>query len=121
MRKTRQTDGERIVKDIKRKTRKQYSAEEKIRIVLDGLRGEESVAELCRREGISQGIYYKWSKDFLEAGKKRLAGDIVRQANSTEVKELRSEARELKECVAELTLENRLLKKSMIGDGGSDE
>ena len=121
MRKTRQTDGERIVKDIKRKTRKQYSAEEKIRIVLDGLRGEESVAELCRREGISQGIYYKWSKDFLEAGKKRLAGDITRQANSAEVKGLRSEARELKECVAELTLENRLLKKSMIGDGESDE
>jgi len=82
MRRNKQTSGERIVKDIKRKTRKQYSAEEKIRIVLDGLRGEESVAELCRREGISQGIYYKWSKDFLEAGKKRLAGDIVRQANS---------------------------------------
>ena len=76
MRRNKQTSGERIVKDIKRKTRKQYSAEEKIRIVLDGLRGEESVAELCRREGISQGIYYKWSKDFLEAGKKRLAGDI---------------------------------------------
>ena len=121
MRKTRQTSGERIVKDIKRKTRKQYSAEEKIRIVLDGLRGEESVAELCRREGISQGIYYKWSKDFLEAGKKRLAGDIARQANTAEVKGLRSEARELKECVAELTLENRLLKKSMIGDGESGE
>lgn len=121
MRKSKQTSGERIVKDIKRKTRKQYSAEEKIRIVLDGLRGEDSVAELCRREGISQGIYYKWSKDFLEAGKKRLAGDIVRQANTTEVKGLRSEARELKECVAELTLENRLLKKSMIGDGESDE
>lgn len=121
MRKTRQTSGERIVKDIKRKTRKQYSAEEKIRIVLDGLRGEESVAELCRREGISQGIYYKWSKDFLEAGKKRLAGDIARQANTAEVKGLRSEARELKECVAELTLENRLLKKSMIGDGGDEE
>lgn len=86
--------------------------------MLDGLRSEDSVAELCRREGISQGIYYKWSKDFLEAGKKRLAGDIVRQANSAEVKELRSEARELKECLAELTLENRLLKKSMIGDGG---
>ena len=82
MRRNKQTSGERIVKDIKRKTRKQYSAEEKIRIVLDGLRGEESVAELCRREGISQGIYYKWSKDFLEAGKKRLTGDIVRQANS---------------------------------------
>ena len=121
MRRNKQTSGERIVKDIKRKTRKQYSAEEKIRIVLDGLRGEESVAELCRREGISQGIYYKWSKDFLEAGKKRLAGDIARQANTAEVKGLRSEARELKECVAELTLENRLLKKSMIGDGGDEE
>ena len=119
MRRNKQTSGERIVKDIKRKTRKQYSAEEKIRIVLDGLRGEESVAELCRIEGISQGIYYKWSKDFMEAGKKRLAGDITRQANTTEVKGLRSEARELKECVAELTLENRLLKKSMIGDGES--
>ena len=117
MRPSKTTHGERIVKDIKRKTRKQYSAEEKIRIVLDGLRGEESVAELCRREGISQGIYYKWSKDFLEAGKKRLAGDIVRQANSVEVKELRSEARELKECLADLTFENRLLKKRMTGDG----
>ena len=118
MRKTRQTSGERIVKDIKRKTRKRYSAEEKIRIVLDGLRGEESIAELCRQEDIAQGLYYKWSKDFLEAGKKRLAGDITRQANSSEVKELKSEARELKECVAELTLENRLLKKSMLGPLG---
>lgn len=117
MRKTRQTSGERIVKDIKRKTRKRYSAEEKIRIVLDGLRGEESIAELCRQEGIAQGLYYKWSKDFLEAGKKRLAGDIARQANSTEVKGLKSEARELKECVAELTLENRLLKKTCSGMG----
>ena len=121
MRQNKQTSGERIVKDIKRNTRKQYSAEEKIRIVLDGLRGEESIAELCRQEGISQGLYYKWSKDFLEAGKKRLAGDITRQANTSEVKELRSEARELKECLAELTLENRLLKKSMIGDGGDEE
>ena len=111
---------ERIIKDIKRKTRRQYSAEEKIRIVLDGLRGEDSIAELCRREGISQGIYYKWSKDFMEAGKKRLAGDIVRQANSSEVTHLRKEARELKEVVAEQTLELRLLKKSMIGDGGDD-
>ena len=118
MTKTRQTSGERIVKDIKRKTRKRYSAEEKIRIVLDGLRGEESIAELCRQEGIAQGLYYKWSKDFLEAGKKRLAGDITRQANSSEVKELKSEARELKECVAELTLENRLLKKSILGPLG---
>ena len=111
---------ERITKDIKRKTRRQYSAEEKIRIVLDGLRGEDSIAELCRLEGISQGIYYKWSKDFMEAGKKRLAGDIVRQANSSEVTHLRKEARELKEVVAEQTLELRLLKKSMIGDGGED-
>ena len=111
---------ERIIKDIKRKTRRQYSAEEKIRIVLDGLRGEDSIAELCRHEGISQGIYYKWSKDFMEAGKKRLAGDIVRQANSSEVTHLRKEAHELKEVVAEQTLELRLLKKSMIGDGGED-
>ena len=111
---------ERIIKDIKRKTRRQYSAEENIRIVLDGLRGEDSIAELCRREGISQGIYYKWSKDFMEAGKKRLAGDIVRQANSSEVTHLRKEARQLKEVVAEQTLELRLLKKSMTGDGGED-
>ena len=112
---------DRIIKDIKRKTRRHYNAEEKISIVLEGLRGEDSIAELCRREGISQGIYYKWSKDFMEAGKKRLAGDIVRQANSGEVTELRKEARDLKEVVAEQTLEIRLLKKSMIGDGGDDE
>ena len=111
---------DRIIKDIKRKTRRHYNAEEKISIVLEGLRGEDSIAELCRREGISQGIYYKWSKDFMEAGKKRLAGDIVRQANSGEVTQLRKEARELKEVVAEQTLELRLLKKSMIGDGGDD-
>jgi transposase len=117
----RQSSSERIIKDIKRRTRKQYSAEEKIRIVLDGLRGEDSIAELCRREGIAQGLYYKWSKDFMEAGKKRLAGDIVRQANSGEVTTLRREARELKEVVAEQTLELRLLKKSMIGDGGEPE
>ena len=116
-----QRSSDRIIKDIKRKTRRHYNAEEKISIVLEGLRGEDSIAELCRREGISQGIYYKWSKDFMEAGKKRLAGDIVRQANSGEVTQLRKEARELKEVVAEQTLELRLLKKSMIGDGGTDE
>ena len=116
-----QRSSDRIIKDIKRKTRRHYSAEEKISIVLEGLRGEDSIAELCRREGISQGIYYKWSKDFMEAGKKRLAGDIVRQANSGEVTQLRKESRELKEVVAEQTLELRLLKKSMIGDGGDDE
>jgi transposase len=121
MRQIKSTSGDRIVKDIKRKTRKQYGAEEKIRIVLDGLRGEDSIAELCRKEGIAQGLYYKWSKDFMEAGKKRLAGDITRQANSDEVKGLRSEARNLKEVIAEQTLELRLLKKSMIGDGGDVE
>ena len=94
---TRKSPGEKIVKDIKRATRKHYSSEEKIRIVLDGLRGEDSIAELCRREGISQGIYYKWSKDFMEAGKKRLAGDTARAANTDEVKDLRREARDLKE------------------------
>ena len=99
-------------KYIKRATRKYYSSEEKIRIVLDGLRGEDSIAELCRREGISQGIYYKWSKDFMEAGKKRLAGDTARAASTDEVKELRREAKDLKEVVAEQTLELRLLKKA---------
>ncbi len=118
---SRQSSSERVVRDIHRKTRKQYSAEEKIRIVLDGLRGEDSIAELCRREGISQGVYYKWSKDFLEAGKRRLAGDVTRQASSGEIKDLRRESRDLKEVVAELTLENRLLKKSMIADGGDEE
>ncbi len=109
-----------VVKNIRRATRKRYSAEEKIRIVLDGLRGEDSIAELCRREGIAQGLYYSWSKEFLEAGKKRLAGDTAREASTSEVKVLRREARDLKEVVAELTLENRLLKKSVIGDGGSE-
>ena len=109
-----------VVKNIRRATRKRYSAEEKIRIVLDGLRGEDSIAELCRREGIAQGLYYSWSKEFLEAGKKRLAGDTAREASTSEVKVLRREARDLKEVVAELTLENRLLKKSVIGDGGDE-
>src|SRR4249919_2020754 len=103
---------EKVVKDIRRATRKQYSAEEKIRIVLEGLRGEDSIAELCRREGIAQNLYYRWSKDFLEAGKKRLSGDTARAATSDEVKELRREATALKEVVADLTLENRLLKKA---------
>ena len=110
-----------VVKDIRRATRKQYGAEEKIRIVLEGLRGEDSIAELCRREGIAQGVYYKWSKDFMEAGKRRLAGDTARAANTDEVRDLRREARDLKEFVAEQMLENRLLKKSMIGDGEGDE
>ena len=116
-----QNAADRTVKDIRRKTRRRYSSEEKIRIVLAGLRGEDSIAELCRQEGISQGIYYSWSKEFLEAGMKRLAGDTAREANTGEVKSLRREARDLKEVVAEQALELRLLKKSMIGDGGDDE
>ena len=108
---------EKTVRDIRRKTRRQRSPEEKIRIVLLGLRGEDSIAELCRREGIAESLYYSWSKEFLEAGKKRLAGDTARQATSAEVKTLRAEARDLKEALAEQMLENRLLKKSMIADG----
>ena len=112
---------EQVVKDIRRATRRHFSAEDKIRIVLDGLRGEDSIAELCRKEGIAQSLYYTWSKEFMEAGKRRLAGDTARAATSDEVKDLRREASALKECVADLTLENRLLKKSMIADGGDDE
>ena len=106
---------EAIVREIRRKTRRKYSSEEKIRIVLEGLRGEESIAALCRREGISQNIYYKWSKDFLEAGKKRLQGDIKRQATRSEVGDLRMENDQLKQLVAELSLHNRMLKKSANG------
>jgi transposase len=119
--KTPTMSSERIVKDIRRATRKQYSAEEKIRVVLDGLRGEHSIAELCRREGIAESLYYSWSKEFLEAGKRRLAGDTARAATGSEVKDLRRQSKELKEVVAEQALELRLLKKSMIGDGGDEE
>lgn len=121
MTKTPQTSkdaAEKMVRNIRRKTRQTYSAEEKIRIVLAGLRGEESIWVLCRREGIAESLYYSWSKEFLEAGKRRLSGDAARQATSPEVKELRSDSLALKECVADLTLENRLLKKSMTGSGG---
>jgi len=103
---------EAVVKDIRRQTRRHFSAEDKIRIVLDGLRGEDSIAELCRKEGIAQSLYYTWSKEFMEAGKRRLAGDTARAATTGEVQDLRREARALKECVADLTLENRLLKKA---------
>jgi transposase len=115
-----ETPSERLVRDIRRATRKQYSAEEKIRIVLDGLRGEVSIAELCRREGVAESLYYSWSKEFLEAGKRRLAGDTARAATSSEVKDLKRQAQELKEVVAEQALELRLLKKSMTGDGGDE-
>ena len=108
---------EQVIKEIRRATRRQFSAEEKIRIALSGSRGEDSIAELCRREGIVQNLYYRWSKEFLEAGKKRLAGDTARAATSQEVNNLRREASALKEVVAELVLENRLLKKSTIGAG----
>ena len=114
----RKAPAEKVVKDIRRATRRRSSAKEKIRIVVEGLRGEDSITALCRRDGINQNLYYRWSKEFLEAGKKRLAGDTAREATSDEVRHLRREALALKEVVAELTLENRLLKKSMIGDGG---
>ncbi len=110
MRKKR--SAEKSVSDISRATRRHYSAEEKIRIVLEGLRGEDSIAELCRREGINSNLYYRWSKEFLEAGKKRLSGDTAREATSDEVKQLRTEATALKETLAELLMENRLLKKA---------
>ena len=106
---------EKAIRDIRRATRRQYSAEEKIRIVLEGLRGESSIAELCRKEGINQNLYYRWSKEFLEAGKKRLAGDTAREANSDEVVELRTENSNLKQAVAELYLRNDWLKKSLTG------
>ena len=106
---------ESAVREIRRKTRKKYSAEEKLRIVLEGLRGEDTISELCRREGIHQNMYYKWSKEFLEAGKQRLAGDTKREADRQEVKEMRSENEQLKALVAELTLTNRVLKKSLLG------
>lgn len=100
------------MKDIRRATRRHFSAEDKIRIVLDGLRGEDSIAELCRKEGIAQSLYYTWSKEFMEAGKRRLAGETARAATTDEVKDLRRQASALKECVTDLTLENRLLKKA---------
>ena len=113
--KEEKVSAEEVVRDIRRQTRKKYNAEEKIRIVLEGLRGEESIAELCRREGIAPNMYYKWSKEFLEAGKARLTGDVKRQATSSEVGDLRQENEQLKQVVAELLLKNRALKKSALG------
>jgi transposase len=105
-----------LISDLKRKTRKVYSSEEKIRIIIEGMRGETSIAELCRKEGLSQGNYYKWTKDFMEAGKKRLNGDTLREANTTEVSDLKDENGSLKELVAELLLNNRELKKNLNGE-----
>ena len=108
-------NNEKLVKDIRRRTRKKYSSEEKIRIVLEGMRGEDSIAELCRREGLNQNVYYRWSKEFLEAGKQRLAGDIKREASSTEVTDLKKENDQLKRLVADIMLKNDVLKKSVLG------
>ena len=113
---------ESMVREIRRKTPKRYSTEEKIRIVLEGLRGEDSIAALCRREGIATNLYYSWSKEFLEADKRRLMGDTKRQATSGEVLSLRKENSQLKELVADLSLKNVVLKKSLAGtDEGLDE
>ena len=104
-----------LVREIKRRTRRVFSAEEKIKIILEGLRGEDSVAALCRKYGIHENNYYNWSKDFLEAGKKRLSGDTERNANTEEVKELREQNVDLKDLVAELSIEVKVLKKSLRG------
>ena len=117
---TKRRSVEQSVRDIRRRTRKKYSAEEKIRIVLEGLRAEDSVTELCRREGINSNVCYRWSKEFMEAGKNRLSGDTVREATSDEVKELRAEAAALKETLGGVVMENRLLKKSVHGGGEDD-
>ena len=109
------TSPESIVREIKRKTRRKFTAEEKIRIVLEGLRGEEGITDLCRKEGIHPTMYYKWSKSFLESGKRQLNGDTIREASSNEVKELRDENDELKMLVAELSLRTRVLKKTLKG------
>jgi transposase len=113
----KKSSAQKTIRDIRRATRRHYSAEEKIRIVLEGLRGEDTIAELCRREGLNSNVYYRWSKEFMEAGKKRLAGDTAREATSDEVKQLRAESSALKETLGELLMENRLLKKSMLGMG----
>lgn len=113
----RKQSAELKIKEIRRHTRKKYSAEEKIRIVIEGLRGETSIAELCRKEGINSNLYYNWSKEFLEAGKSRLNGDIIRKATTSEVHELKNENMDLKQLVAELSLEVRMLKKNMTGIG----
>ena len=113
----KKSSAQKTIQDIRRATRRHYSAEEKTRIVLAGLRGEDTIAELCRREGLNSNVYYRWSKEFMEAGKKRLAGDTAREATSDEVKQLRAESSALKETLGELLMENRLLKKSMLGDG----
>ena len=109
---------ESVVREIKRNTRRKFNSEEKIRIIIEGLRGEDSIANICRKEGIAPSIYYKWSKSFLEAGKRQLNGDTIREASSNEVVDPRCENEQLKQLVAELSLKNRVLKKSLSGLGG---
>ena len=106
---------ESVIKDIKRETRRLFNAEEKIRIVIEGMRGEDTIAAICRKYGINDSLYYKWSKDFLEAGKKRLNGDTDRSANTAEVDHLKRENDNLKKALADLYLHNELLKKSVTG------
>jgi len=106
---------EQVVREIKRRTKRRFNSEEKIRIVLEGLQGEDSIAAICRREGISPNLYYTWSKNFLEAGKKRLSGDTMREANTDEVSALRKENDELKKTLGEKVLEHEQLKKSQNG------
>jgi transposase len=112
---SKKDSAQKTIDTIRRKTRRKYSAEEKIRIVLEGLKGEVTIAELCRREGISESVYYSWSKQFLEAGKARLTGDTKREATREDVKQIRQENEQLKQLVAEMALNNRMLKKSLIG------
>jgi transposase len=112
---------EAVVREIKRRTRRKYNAEEKIRIVLEGLRGETSIAELCRKENIVPNVYYVWSREFLEAGKKRLQGNTEREATTNEVGGLRDENEQLKSLVAELSLRVRVLKKSLTGTSGESD
>lgn len=120
MTRKKKDNAEATVRNIRRQTRKRYGAEDKIRIVIEGLQGDSSIAELCRREGISQATYYKWSKEFLEAGKQRLSGNTERQADSEQVKDLKKENNELKFLVADLSLKNRMLKKGVHGVEGKD-
>lgn len=104
---------ENFIKEIRRKTRRIFTSEQKIQIVMEALRAEMSVAELCRNYSIQEGQFYKWNKEFLEAGKKRLSGDVTREATSDEVAELRKENLRLKELVADLVLRYDIVKKSL--------
>ncbi len=115
MKEKRKNNPETVVREIKRRTRRKFTSEEKIRIVLEGLRGEESIASICRQEGINPNLYYRWSKSFLEAGKKRLSGDTLREATTDEVQGLKKENESLKIMLAEMFLENRVIKKSLNG------